>query len=332
MGLFRSKKTAKIEELTIKISHLELDIEELVKNNDLHKSNYAKQGDELFKLQEELKEKNSKIIELSKSNVDLEVKVKNFSKEVQDKDKAILELEDKIKDLPSLLKELNDIKISVLEKDAKISTLEVELEKSKQVNTDKVTTNVNECINEDSIDLDDEVDEDNETISEVIYTNPIMQVTESSKVDDEEDLYEIDENAPIEYIDLNSKVTGLVAREVLINDVVIKVTSWKGVYEEVVKYMQNNCHSFSILVGNRIKVGKGLRVLISRDKYDVTVVYYGKDGTECNVCEPIELDNGLYLESPALAASAVVSRVKTLCDFVGLSQSSIKLGVVKPIK
>lgn len=330
MGLFKSKKTAKIEELSVKVSKLEYELEEALSNNKLHKDNYSKQGEDLLKLQEELKAKNNEIIKLSKTNIDLEVKLKAYATDIDNKESKLLEVEGKLKDLSSISKQLNDLKIELLEKDAKISSLESELSKAKS-NSKGVKPKI--VIEEDIEDVveDDELEDDDYNVEVTVNTveNSISEVVEdSSNVEGEEDVV-IPDDAIVEYVDLNSRVTGLIAREVIIGETLINVLTWKDVYKEVVEYMRKNAPCFSVIVDKRIRIGKGLRVVVSKNKDDVTVGYTSKDGKGYSVYEPLDIGGGLYLESPSLSSSDIVNRLKTLCDFVGLPQSTLKLGIVR---
>lgn len=329
MGLFKSKKTAKIEELSVKVSKLEYELEEALSNNKLHKDNYSKQGEDLLKLQEELKAKNNEIIKLSKTNIDLEVKLKAYATDIDNKESKLLEVEGKLKDLSSISKQLNDLKIELLEKDAKISSLESELSKAKS-NSKGVKPKI--VIEEDIEDVveDDELEDDDYNVGVAVNTvaNSISEVVEdSSNVEDEDDVV-IPDDAIVEYVDLNSRVTGLIAREVIIGETLINVLTWKDVYKEVVEYMRKNAPCFSVIVDKRIRIGKGLRVVVSKNKDDVTVGYTSKDGKRYSVYEPLDIGGGLYLEAPSLSASDTVNRLKILCDFVGLAHNIVKIGVI----
>ena len=89
MGFFKSRKNAKIEELSLQVRNLTLDLEKALSDNRITKNAYTKQGKEISKLQEDL---NSK----TKSLVDLQNEL-NRSQPELDKEVLIASVRDKIR-------------------------------------------------------------------------------------------------------------------------------------------------------------------------------------------------------------------------------------------
>lgn len=346
MGFFKSRKNAKIEELSLQVRNLTLDLEKALSDNRITKNAYTKQGKEISKLQEdlnsktkslvdlqnELKAKNNEISNLSKNNIDLKVNLDSYFNEIEAKENKIKNLNAKVIELSNISTQLNDLKIELLEKDAKISSLESELAKltsnCNKIKDKKVV--VESTTGDDIDDVDDTIEDDFDEEVEVcsVSVSKSEGVEDISDVEVEEPII-IPDDAVITYVDLNTVVTGLIVREVVLNGTTVSVGSWKDTYKEVVEYMSKNAPYFKIIVNKKIKIGKGLRTIVSSNKSDVTVTYASKDNKGCTVYEPLDIGGGLYLESPSLSSSDIVNRLKTLCDFVGLSQSCINLGVVR---
>lgn len=137
------------------------------------------------------------------------------------------------------------------------------------------------------------------------------------------------EDEDIIYIGLNSYEKNLNPVELIIGEDKIDVYSWKDVYRNFVNNVSLKYSNFDDIVDKSLKLGKVDKVIVSRYKSVVTVVYTGKKGDEHKIYEPYKLDKGLYLESPALSSYTILQRLNAICDCVNIPIDIVKIGVLK---
>lgn len=133
-GLFRRKKDEELIKLSIEIVRLDeeleskdLELQDALCSVKLHKNNYEIRGNSLLKLQEDVKVKNSEIIFLTKTKIDLEVELKGKCNLIAEKDAKLFSNDAKLKSANSTSKELNDAKIKIMEQEGIIAKLSAEL-------------------------------------------------------------------------------------------------------------------------------------------------------------------------------------------------------------